>query len=128
VNEDRLREHPRDRLAAPVQVIGLGEASAQLRAELHAPVAGHRQVTLVRRGPVTIILFAFEGNGTLKEHRADGEVVIHVLSGGLHVTAGDDGRDLGPGSLMALAPGLLHSVRAVVASEMLLTIHKVRSD
>ena len=66
--------------------------------------AGHRQVTLVR------------------------QVVIHVLTGGLHVTAGDDGRDLGPGSLMALAPGLLHSVRAVVASEMLLTIHKVRSS
>lgn len=118
----RLRTHPKDRLAEPVRKIDLAEAAAALRAESHAPVAGHRQIVLVRRGPVSLILFAFEADGFLKEHRAGGEVVIQTLRGRLEVTAGEDVIALDSGQALSLAPGQVHSVRALEASDMLLTV------
>lgn len=120
--EDRLRTHPKDRLAPPVQHVDLAAAAAALRAEPHAPVAGHRQLTLVRRGPVSIILFIFEKGGFLKEHRADGEVTIHLLSGSIEVSAGGEAVLLGGGELISLAPGEPHALAAQRPSEMLLTI------
>jgi quercetin dioxygenase-like cupin family protein len=126
--EDRLRTHPKDRLAAPVQRIDLNAAAQRLRAEAHPSVAGHRQVALVRRGPVSLILFLFEADGFLKEHRTDSEVTIQVLAGRLAVTAADELMHVGPGELIALAPGQTHSVRALEASEMLLTVCQVHVE
>lgn len=120
--EERLREHPRDRLALPVQHIAIREAVAQLRAEPHGPVSGHRQVTLVKRGPFTLMLFLFDPGGFLKEHSAEGEVSIQVLSGRLEVTVDSHEYRLGAGELISIAPGRPHAVRAPHASEMLLTV------
>lgn len=121
----RLRTHPKDRLGEPVRKIDLVEAAATLRAEPHAPVSGHRQIVLVRRGPVSLILFAFEADGFLKEHRADGEVVIQTLSGRLEVEAGEAVIGLEAGQALSLAPGQAHSVRALEVSDMLLTVCRV---
>lgn len=121
---DRLRQHPEDRLGSPVQSADLSAAAALLRAEAHAPIAGHRQIALFRHGPVTLLLFLFDANGILKEHRAEGVVTIHVLSGHLEVTAEGEARRLVAGQLISLAPGILHTVRSLAPSEMLLTIHQ----
>lgn len=123
----RLRKHPKGRLGDAVRKIDLVEAAASLRAEPHAPVGGHRQIVLVRRGPVSLILFAFEPHGLLKEHRADGEVVIQTLTGRLEVTAGGDVIALEAGQALSLAPGQAHSVGAAEASDMLLTVCRVRA-
>jgi quercetin dioxygenase-like cupin family protein len=121
-SDDRLREHPAERLAGPFQKVVLADALAQLRDEPHAATAGHRQVALVRRGPVALILFWFQTDGFLKEHRTDGEVTIHVLAGQLEVTVDGEAVPLATGELLSLAPGLPHAVRAVAPSQMLLTI------
>ncbi len=120
--DDRLRTPPRERLAGLVQHVNLGEAAATLRAEPHAAVSGHRQLALVRHGPLSLILFAFDADGSLKEHRTEGEVTIHVLRGRLAVTVDDDEFTLGGGELLSLAPGQPHAVRALEASDMLLSI------
>jgi quercetin dioxygenase-like cupin family protein len=125
---ERLRPHPEDRLAAPVQVVDLAAAAAELRAEPHAAVAGHRQIAVVRHGPVTIIQFVFDEGGLLTQHRADGVVTIHVLEGRLKVIVEDDAREIGRDELMALAPGVLHSVVALRPTDMLLTVHRVSDD
>jgi hypothetical protein len=46
----------------------------------------------------------------------------------LTVLADGEPHELGPGQLMAVAPGLPHSIRAVLPSEMLLTIHQSLGD
>jgi len=125
---ERLRPHPEDRLASPVQVVDLAAAAAELRAEPHAPVAGHRQIAVVRHGPVTIIQFVFDEGGLMKEHSAEGVVTIQVLSGMLQVVVEDEARDVGPDELMALAPGVMHSVLALAPSDMLLTVHRLPDD
>lgn len=121
-SDDRLRTHPTERLAAAVQRVDLVEAAATLRAEAHAAVAGHRQLAIVRHGPVSLILFAFDKDGHLKEHQTDGEVIIHVLRGQLSVTLGAEEVTLAAGQLLALAPGQPHAVRALEESDMLLCI------
>jgi quercetin dioxygenase-like cupin family protein len=125
---ERLRPHPEDRLTSLVQVVDLAAAAAGLRSEPHAPVSGHRQIAVVRHGPVTIIQFVFDTGGLLKEHRAEGVVTIHVLSGRLKIVADEESRDVGQGELMALAPGVPHSVLALAPSEMLLTVHRLPVD
>ena len=120
--DDRLREPPRERLGAAVQRIALAEAAAKLRAEPHASVGGHRQVALVKHGSLSVVLFAFERGGGLKDHRATGEVTIHVLTGRLEIPLATGPVTLGAGELLALAPGETHAVRALEPSEMLLTV------
>lgn len=120
--DDRLRQPARERLAGLVQQFDLATVAADLRAEPHAAVSGHRQLALVRHGPLSLILFAFDAHGAIPEHRTDGEVVIHVLRGRLVVTVDGDDLDVRAGELLALAPGQPHAVRAPEASEMLLAI------
>lgn len=125
---DRLRPHPEDRLASAVQVVSLARTATQLRAEPHPAVAGHRQIAVFRHGPVTMVQFVFEKDGLLKEHQADGVVTIHALAGRLLVIAEDEPHELGPGELVALDPGVMHSVRALAPSEMLLTVHRLPAE
>ncbi len=125
MSEERLRPPPKERLAASVQRVNLAEAAAALRAEPHPAVTGHRQVALVRRGPVSQILFAFDADGLFKEHKTEGEVTIHVLSGQMAVTVDSEAIPLRAGEILALAPGEVHSVYAVSASDMLLTVCQV---
>lgn len=122
--EDRLRPHPESRLAEPTQVVDLEAAVRMLRAEAHAAVAGHRQITMFRNGPVTLVVFVFATAGHLNEHKADGVVTIQVLAGRLAVDVGDQTHELGAGQLVALGPGVPHTVRALSPSEMLLTVHR----
>lgn len=125
---DRLREHPRERLAAAVRKIDVAGEAARLRAEPHPPVAGHRQVVLVRRGPVSVVLFVFQADGFLPDHRAEGEVLIQLLTGRLQITAAGEVIELGAGEILSLAPGEPHAVRALRESEMLLTVCRAGSD
>jgi quercetin dioxygenase-like cupin family protein len=120
--DDRLRPPARERLASLVQQFDLAAVAADLRAEPHAAVSGHRQLALVRHGPLSLILFAFDAGGAIPEHRTDGEVVLHVLRGHLVVTVDGDDVALRGGELLALAPGQPHAVHAPEASEMLLSI------
>lgn len=123
-DSDRLRPHPGDRLDPTLQFMDLAATATALSAEAHPAVDGHRQMTLFRRGPVTLIEFVFAPGGHLKEHQADGVVILHALSGRLRVVADESTRELTEGQLLALGPKVLHSVSAVVASTMLLTIHR----
>lgn len=124
---ERLREHPHQRLSLPSQLIDLDLSAAQLAAEAHAPVEGHRQATIFRHGPVTAVLFLFEPGGVLKEHQTDGVVTIHVLAGRLEVTVDGLPHQLATGQLLALAPKVAHTVTAAVASRMLLTISRANA-
>lgn len=122
---DRLRVHPEERLAAPVQRIDLAASARQLRSEAHAPVSGHRQIAVYRHGPVTLLHFVFEQGGIMKEHSAEGVVTMHGLTGHLVVVAEEEAYDLTPGQVIALAPAIRHTVRALEPSEMLLSVHRM---
>lgn len=91
--DERLRPHPSARLSGPAVALNLPDLARALQAEPHPSTHGHRQAGLIHRGPLRLVLFAFEAGGELPEHRAPGYVVIHCLRGALDVeAAGSTGR------------------------------------
>ena len=122
--EDRLRPHPHDRWSGAPHPMDLLGAARDLRAEPHAGIEGHRQVAIIRDGPVIVVLFAFEAGAVLKAHRAPGTITIHALSGRLRVTVSGAAHELPTGTLICLAPGILHDVHALEQADMLLTVSR----
>ncbi len=120
--DERLRPHPSNRLAGPVVRLDFPDLARTLFAEPHPAKSGHRQAGLIHRGPLRLVLFAFDAGGTLPEHRAPGHVVIHCLRGELTVQAAGEEHRLAGGAALVLDPDVPHAVAAVVESEMLLTV------
>ena len=127
----RLREAPSTRFSGSQHVFDLVELSTHLVNEDHQGANGHRQMTIFRHDATTMVLFAFEAGGQLKDHRANGLVTIHALDGALTVEAQDgvewQRHDLRAQQILVLNPGVLHNVTAHEAGRMLLTIQLVKN-
>jgi quercetin dioxygenase-like cupin family protein len=121
-DDERLREHPRERFSEKIRKLTLADEFDNLLNEAHEPVDDHRQVTLVHRHGLSLILFYFDKGGFMPDHQVDGEVSIHVLEGELEIDAGDSTTKLGDDEILILAPGVEHDVEALTATKMLLTI------
>ena len=119
------RRPPRERFAGSEHVFNLREIAAGLRNE-HAPVrGGHRQMTIYRRTPVTLVVFDFEAGARLRDHQADAQVTILALTGLLEVSTPSQTQRLPEGSLLVLDPGVRHDVFAPEKSQMLLTVTRI---
>jgi quercetin dioxygenase-like cupin family protein len=120
---ERRRPRPSDRFAGTEHALDVPAALRALRAEVGAGTNGRRQITLVHRGPVRLVLFAFASGGRLPEHRAPGWVTIHVLRGALHVRTPDARHALSEGQILVLAPDVPHDVDADEEADMLLGVY-----
>ncbi len=120
--EERLRPHPATRMTGPAEVLDLPALAGRLRSEPHPSRDGHRQVGLIHRGPLRLVLFAFDAGGRLPEHKAPGHVVIECLRGSLIVGAEGARHELGENMTIVLEPDVSHSVEAREESDMLLTV------
>jgi quercetin dioxygenase-like cupin family protein len=121
-SDERLRPHPSARLSGPAVPLNLPDLARALHAEPHPSTHGHRQAGLVHRGPLRLVLFAFDAGGELPEHRAPGHVVIHCLRGRLEVQAAGASEQIGEGEALVMDPDVPHAVRAATESDMLLTV------
>ncbi len=123
---ERRRTPPSQRFSASQILIDAGGVAATLRKEdaEFGSRGGHQQMTVFRRGSVTMVVFAFEPGGALPDHTANGLVTIHALRGALTVRTPDSDYELRPDMMVVLAPGIPHSVTASEPSEMLLTVHR----
>ena len=122
-DEARLRRAPVERFAGPEHFYNLPEIAEELRAEPHPATNGHRQITIAHHGPVALVLFDFEADGRLVDHVADGLVTIHALEGHVQVKTEEGERELSTGTVLVLSPGVTHDLRAIVPSQVLLTVH-----
>ena len=62
---------------------------------------------------VRLVVFRIEPGQEVATHTSDGTVLLSVMSGTGTVRGGDDeSRQVGPGSLVAYAPGEMHSMKA----------------
>ncbi len=120
--DDRLRPHPATRLTGPAEVLDLSDLARRLRSEPHPSRDGHRQVGLIHRGPLRLVLFAFDAGGRLPEHQAPGQVVIDCIRGSITVEAAGERHRLGDRMTVVLEAGVAHSVEALEESDMLLTV------
>jgi quercetin dioxygenase-like cupin family protein len=83
---------------------------------------GHNARTLVKYDDLRVVLIAVKAGQLVPEHKTEGRVSIHVLSGHAHVRASGRTFDLRQGGLLALDRGIAHDVEAFEDSALLLTI------
>jgi len=78
--------------------------------------------TVMKAEGARVVLFAFDKDQVLTEHTAAMPVLLQTLEGLLRVTA--DGRtvDLAPGDVIHLGTRLPHTVEAIEASKLMLTM------
>lgn len=119
---ERLRQHPEERFHPAQLQFDLDVIASNLLGERLSENRKHRQETLYRHGLLTIALFIFDQGASLPQHVAEGIVTVHVLQGRLKMAAEGKDHDLSAGSLLVLAPGVRHDVRALEPSRMLLTV------
>lgn len=120
--DSRLRVPPSERFAGPQHAFELKQVVAELRAEEHKGQKGHRQVTLMQRGAVTMVAFAFESGGVLADHAARGLVAIQILDGDFAIETPEESYRLEAGSMLVLQPNVRHSVTAHAQGALLLTV------
>ncbi|MGK2962096.1 MAG: cupin domain-containing protein [Gemmatimonadaceae bacterium] len=99
-----------------------------LAAEVHRLQAettwstGHNARTLVKYDDLRIVLTALKASEHIPEHKTEGRISIHVLSGHLQVKALRRTFNLRAGRLLALDRGMLHDVTALEDSAFIITI------
>jgi quercetin dioxygenase-like cupin family protein len=84
--------------------------------------SGQNARTLIKYDDFRVVLLALQAHARMAEHKAEGRISIHVLTGHLRLSASGRTFDLRPGSLLALDRGVPHSVEAIEESALLLTI------
>ncbi len=99
-----------------------------LTAEVHRLQAettwstGQNARTLVKYDNLRIVLTALRGKERIPEHKTEGRISIHVLSGQIQVKASGRTFSLRGGDLLALDRGMPHDVEALEDSAFLITI------
>ena len=119
-SQNRPRVHPRERFAGTERVFNLDKAFAELPTESTAR-QGHMQKALYRLGPTTTAIFTFEKGGHIDRHTAEGEAIIHVLSGRLSIQTAATTHELKTNDLLLLDPGVPYTFKALEPTRMLMT-------
>jgi quercetin dioxygenase-like cupin family protein len=78
--------------------------------------------TLVKDGPLRVMLVGIRANGGMHDHRAAGPVTIHVLEGAIDISALGKQWPLRAGELLALDSGVTHAVMSAEGGVFLLTV------
>ena len=92
---------------------------------LHAETtwsSGQNARTLIKYDDFRVVLIALAAEARIPEHKADGRVSIHVLSGHIQLRASGRTFNLRSGGLLALDQAVTHDVYALEESALLLTI------
>lgn len=92
---------------------------------LHAETTwstGQNARTLIKYDDFRVVLTALQAKVRIPEHKADGRISVHVLSGHIQLQASGRTFSLRPGGLLAIDQGVPHGVEALEESAFLLTI------
>jgi quercetin dioxygenase-like cupin family protein len=100
------------RLAGRALTFLLGAEDETLREFAAAAGSGRAGKTLVKQGPLRITLVALKKGATLPAHHVAGPVSIQTIRGCLRLTTESGDLDVPAGGLVALGPGVRHTVRA----------------
>lgn len=108
-------------MASPFLEFDLAAEVRQLRDE---PTweTGRNARTLMKYDDFRAVLMMLRAGMRISEHKTDGRISIHMLSGHARLNASGRTFDLRSGSLVALDAGTSHDIEALEESGFLLTI------
>lgn len=84
--------------------------------------------TLVKEGPLRLVLMALPPDGDLPAHRAENPVTIHVTDGEVTFRALDEEHNLVKGDVLVFAGGVEHSATSKPGCVFLLTVMHGRTN
>jgi len=115
-------ERPAQQLAGHNLHFALDEELRLLKSESPWQRGDRNGKTLLKEPHLHVTLTALKRGARLDEHKTAGPVTIHALSGRLRFTVEGNDRELGAGDLLAIEPGVPHSVEALEESAFLMTL------
>jgi quercetin dioxygenase-like cupin family protein len=89
---------------------------------------GRSARTLVKEGPMRLVLMALSPGGDLPPHSTDEPVTIHVTEGEVLFRALDRDYHLVKGDVLVFAAGVEHSAKSQDGCVFLLTVVRTSSD
>lgn len=89
---------------------------------------GRTARTIVKEGPVRLVLMALSPGGDLPAHRTDGPVTIHVTDGEVIFRAFSEEYHLMTGDVLVFAAGVEHSASTETGCVFLLTVMRTVSS
>jgi quercetin dioxygenase-like cupin family protein len=89
---------------------------------------GHNARTLVKYDDLRVVVVTLRAQARMPEHKTDGRISVHVLSGHIRLSASGRTFDLRPGRLLALDRGVPHGIEALEESAFILTIAQPPKD
>lgn len=98
----------------------------QERDRLAGQPSGRQARTLLKSGPLRVVLIELGPGGTTAEHQAEGPITIQPLRGHVRFTAGAQVHALGPGELLSAGAGVRHAVASDEGAVFLLTVGRPR--
>jgi quercetin dioxygenase-like cupin family protein/hemerythrin-like domain-containing protein len=110
---------------SPAEPVHVGGLEAELSALLASPAVareGRSARTLLKAGPLRLVLIALGAGGTVQEHTAPGPITLQALRGAVRVRAGGQEFALAAGEVLAIPARLPHSLHADAPSGVLLTM------
>lgn len=108
------------RLTGDVLSYHLEEEVRTVRAHLDSTDRSAR--TLVKSGALRVTLVGLAPGGSMARHKADGPISIQAIEGEVVFEAGNEEWTLKAGSMLAVEPGIVHSVRSPSGGFFLLTV------
>jgi len=115
------REHEVGVLAGPLLTFDLQQEIQQLRSEGRWQ-SGHTAKTLAKYADFRVVLIVMTSGGRLVNHRTEGRIAVHALTGRLNFRTAEQSVDLSAGQMLTLERDLPHDVEAAADSAFLLTI------
>lgn len=109
-------------MAYPKLQFDLNEELKQLHQEKAWLQTGRNAKTLVKYSDFRIVLTLMKAGNRMREHKAEGRLSIHSLTGHLRLHIGEEIVDLPAGRLLALERGITHDVEALEESAFLISI------
>ena len=106
----------------PVGQFRIEDEVTRLKRETAWQSGTRNAITLVKHGPLRVVLTVLRPGAHVEEHHAVGPLTLHVLSGGVRVRTRGRVMEMGPSTLLALEAGVGHAVEAVEESAFLLSL------
>jgi quercetin dioxygenase-like cupin family protein len=114
-----LKEH---QISGDTLKLNLEDESRAVLDAARAANVGHAAKTLVKEGPLRLVILGFTAGASLQEHSATGTVSIQLLSGGVTISASGQSHSLAQGNVLVLGSAVTHDVHAETEAVLLLTL------
>jgi len=109
-------------VSGDVLLLDIDQEAADVMDAARAAGVGHAAKTLVKDGPLRLIILGFKAGSSLREHSAQGPLSIQVVSGTVGLETAGGSQVIEPGKTLVLGASIAHSVQASTDAVLLLTI------